>query len=116
MAKNFIHEGRIIPFTAGADVDSGQVVVVGSLVGIAMGDVANGSVGQLAVEGVFDVPAAAAAITVGAPVYWDADGDPYGGTADSGAATATATDNTLMGHAITAKALNVSTVRVKLGR
>lgn len=116
MAKNFIQEGRSIPFTAGANIKSGQVVVVGSLVGISMTDVPNGSSGQLAVEGVFDVPAAAAAITVGAPVYWDADGDPYGGTADSGAATATATDNTLMGHAIAAKGLNGGTVRVKLGR
>lgn len=116
MAKNYIQEGRVIPFTAGADVVSGQVVVAGSLVGVSMTDEANGAAGEMAVEGVYDVPAAAAAITVGAPVYWDADGDPYGGTADSGAATATATDNTLMGHAIAAKALNGGTVRVKLGR
>ena len=116
MATNYVQDGKVISFTASADIESGQVVVVGSLVGISLADVASGSVGQLAVEGVFDVPAAAAAITVGAPVYWDADGDPYGGTADSGAATATATDNTLMGHAIAAKALNVGTVRVKLGR
>jgi len=116
MAKNYIQEGRIIPFTAGANIKSGQVVVVGSLVGVSMTDVPDGSEGQLALEGIFDVPAAAAAITVGAPVYWDADGDPYGGTADSGAATATATDNTLMGYAIAAKALNGGTVRVKLSR
>lgn len=116
MAKNFIHEGRVIPFTAGADTVSGQVVAVGSLVGVSLTDVANGASGQLAVDGVFEVPAAAAEITVGAAVYWDADGDPYGGTADSGAATATDTDNTLMGHAIAAKAANVGTVRVKLGR
>jgi predicted RecA/RadA family phage recombinase len=116
MAKNYVQEGKVIPFTAGATITSGQVVVVGSLVGIAMGDVANGAVGQLAVEGVFDVPAATAEITVGAAVYWDADGDPVGGTADSGAATATSTDNTLMGHAIAAKAATAGTVRVKLGR
>lgn len=116
MARNYIQEGKVIPFTAGADVDSGQVVVVGSLVGISMTDVDNGAQGQLAVEGVFEVPAAAAEITVGAAVYWDADGDPYGGTADSGAATATATDNTKMGHAIAAKAANVGKVKVKLGR
>lgn len=116
MAKNFIQEGSIIPFTAGAAITSGQVVVVGSLVGIAMGDVANGAVGQLAVEGIFDVPAATAEITVGAPVYWDADGNPVGGTAGSGAATATDTSNTLMGHAIAAKAATLGIVRVKLGR
>ncbi len=116
MAKNFIQEGKIIPFTAGANVKSGQVVVVGSFVGISMTDVPDGSSGQLAVEGVFDVPAATAEITVGAPVYWDADGNPVGGTAGSGAATATDTDNTLMGHAIAAKAATLGTVRVNLGR
>ena len=116
MAKNFIHEGRVIPFTATADIVSGQVLAVGPLIGISMTDVANGAQGQMALEGVFEVPAAAAEITAGAAVYWDADGDPYGGTAGSGAATATATDNTLMGHAIAAKALNVGTVCVKLGR
>lgn len=116
MAKNYVQEGQVIPFTASGAKTSGQVVVVGSIVGIAMGDVANGAAGQLAIEGVFDVPAATAEITVGAAVYWDADGNPVGGMAGSGAATATDTANTLMGHAIAAKAAAGGTVRVKLGR
>lgn len=114
MAKNYIQKGDVIPFTATAAKTSGQVVVVGSLVGVSMTDVANGSTGELAIEGVFDIPAATAAISVGAAVYWDADGDPVGGTAGTGAATATATDNTLMGYAIAAKAAAAGTVRVKL--
>ena len=116
MANNFVQDGNVISFTASAATTSGQVVVVGSLVGISQTDVANGATGQLAIEGVFDVPAATAAITVGAPVYWDADGNPVGGTAGSGAATATATDNTLMGYAIVGKGAGAGTVRVKLGR
>ena len=116
MATNYVQEGKVFPFTASAATESGQVVVVGSLVGISMADVASGSTGQLAVEGVFDIPAATAAITVGAPVYWDADGDPVGGTEGSGAATATSTDNTLMGHAISAKGAGGGIVRVKFGR
>ena len=116
MATNFVQEGKVIPFTASGAKTSGQVVVVGSLVGVSMAAVADGGEGQLAVEGVFDIPAATAAITVGAPVYWDADGDPVGGTEGSVAATATSTDNTLMGHAISAKSATVGTVRVKLGR
>lgn len=116
MAKNFVQEGNVISFTASGAKTSGQVVVVGSLVGISQGDVANGATGSLALEGVYDVPAATAAITLGAPVYWDADGNPVGGTAGTGAATATATDNTLMGHAIVGKDAAAGTVRVKLGR
>ena len=116
MATNYIQEGNVIPFTASGAKISGQVVVVGSLVGVSMADVDNGSTGQMAVEGVFDVPAATAAISVGAAVYWDADGDPVGGTAGTGAATATASGNTLMGHAIVGKGSGSGTARVKLGR
>lgn len=116
MAKNYIQEGRVIPFTAGADIVSGQVVVVGSLVGVSMTDVANGAAGQMAIEGVYDIPAATAAISAGAKVYWDTDGDPVGGTAETGAATATATDNTLMGYALATKGAGEGTVRVKLDR
>ena len=117
MAKNYVQEGKVIPFTAAADVVSGQVVVVGTLAGVSMTDVAAGAIGQLAIAGVWDIPAAAAAITVGAPVYWDADGDPVGGTAGSGAATATSTaPNVLMGYAIATKAAGGGTVNVLLDR
>jgi predicted RecA/RadA family phage recombinase len=116
MAKNFIQPGKSIDHTAAAVTDSGDVVVIGSLVGVALTDATIGQTVAVGLEGVFEVPAAAAAITAGAPVYWDADGDPYGGTAGSGAATATATDNVKMGHAVATKALNGPTVPVKLER
>lgn len=116
MATNYIQDGKVIPFTASGAKTSGQVVVVGSLVGISQTDVASGGTGQLGLNGVYEIPAATAAISVGAAVYWDADGDPVGGTAGTGAATATATGNTLMGHAVGAKALNAGTVRVLLER
>ena len=114
MAKNYIQDGNVIDFTAGATTVSGQVVVVGSIVGIAAADVANGKVGPLIVKGVVEIPAATAEITVGAAVYWDADGDPVGGTADSGAATATATDNILVGYAVAGKAAAGAKVKVLL--
>jgi predicted RecA/RadA family phage recombinase len=114
MAKNYIQEGKVIPFTASGAKTSGQVVVVGSIVGVAAGDVANGAAGELIVKGVVEIPAATAEITVGAAVYWDADGDPVGGTAGSGAATATATDNTLIGYSIAAKAAAGAKIKVLL--
>ena len=116
MAKNYVQEGKVIPFTAAADVVSGQVVVVGTLAGVSLTDVAQGAVGQLAIYGVWDIPAATAEITQWAPVYWDADGNPVGGTSGSGAATATDTANTLMGYALATKGSGGGTVRVKLGR
>ena len=116
MAKNFVMEGKVIPFTAGADIVSGQVVVVGTLAGVSLTDVAHGGVGQLAVSGVWDVPAATAEITQWATVYWDADGNPVGGTAGSGAATATSSGNTPIGIAIQGKIATGGTVRVLLDR
>lgn len=116
MATNYVQEGRLIDYTPSAAVKSGQVVVIGSVVGVAVADIAASAAGAVCIEGVFEIPKATGAITAGAVVYWDADGDPIGGTADSGAATATSTDNTKMGYAIAAAASGDATVKVKLER
>ena len=52
MATNFVQAGDVIDYTAGADIASSDVVVVGSLVGVAHNDIANGSVGPVGVSGV----------------------------------------------------------------
>ena len=116
MATNFIQKGDVIDYTPSSAVESGEVVVIGSLVGVAKTDIAASAEGAVAIEGVYEIPAATAAITLGAAVYWDADGNPVGGTAGSGAATATSTDNTKMGYAVEAKASAAGTVKVKLER
>jgi predicted RecA/RadA family phage recombinase len=115
MAKNYVQEGKVIPFTAAADIASGQVVVVGTLVGVSMTDVTAGAIGQLAITGVWDISAATAEIEQWAPVYWDADGNPVGGIAGTGAATATSSSNTPIGIAVAGKAAAGGTVRVLLG-
>ena len=89
MAKaTFIQDGKSIDYTPGSDVAAGDVVVQGSLVGIAKTPIAANALGALAIVGVFDVAKAQEAFaTVGGKVHWDADGDPYGGTAGSGCYT-----------------------------
>ncbi len=64
--------------------------------------------------GIFDVAKAAVAFTAGAAVYWDADGNPVGGTAGSGAATTAASGNKFMGFAVAAAGETASTVRISL--
>lgn len=74
MAKNYVQEGCIIPWTnsTGSAVASGAPVAVGLLgMGIALVDIANGAIGSVQVEGVFQLPKAAGAIAQGSPVYWD---------------------------------------------
>lgn len=114
MKATFVSEGRTIDHTPGSAVSAGDVVVQGPLVGVATRDIAASALGALAVEGIFDVAMAAVTITAGAAIYWDADGDPVGGTAGTGAATNVATGNTFMGFAIAARADTATTVRVVL--
>ncbi len=110
----FVQEGRRIDHTPVSAVVAGQVVVQGPLVGIANVPIAAGALGSLAVEGVFDVVQGAVTFTAGQAVYWDADGDPVGGTAGTGAAVESATGNTFMGFALAATEATDETVRVAL--
>jgi len=110
----FVHDGESIDYTPGSAVDAGQVVVQSGVVGIAKLDIAASALGALALTGIFDVVKVSGAITAGAAVYWDADGNPVGGTAGSGAATTTSTANTFMGWAVKAAAETDTTVRMVL--
>ncbi|MDW2204319.1 DUF2190 family protein [Vibrio sp. 1636] len=58
MAKNYIHDGATIEFTAVADVKSGDVVAVSSVVVVAINDVASGDKGLGHTCGVWDLPKA----------------------------------------------------------
>ena len=104
MSKRFIHDGESIDHTPSSNINAGDLVVQGELVGFANLDIPANRPGALKVQGVFDVPKKAEALAVGVKVYWDADGDPVGGTAGSGALTATATDNTYIGKMVAAAA------------
>ena len=78
--------GNHIDFTASVAVSSGDLVMVGGLVGVVVRDTAIGEKGALALVGVFDLPREAdTAFTAGQKAYWDADGDPEYGTAGTGA-------------------------------
>src|SRR5579885_1983538 len=70
--KNFVQEGKTITVTAPADVISGQLVVVGSIVGVAAFTAASGADVEVTVEGVFELPKVATdVIAQGAKLYWD---------------------------------------------
>lgn len=114
MQAQFKQESGTVDYTPVSAVVAGQVVVQANLVGIAKTAIAAGELGALAVSGIFDVAQAAEIITAGSPVYWDADGNPVGGVAGTGAATATATGNTFMGFAEAVTAATDETVSVSL--
>ena len=110
----YVQQGEAIDHTPSSDVAAGQVVVQGDFVGVAKQPIAANTPGALAVAGIFDVVKAAVAFTAGVAVFWDADGDPVGGTASTGAATTSASGNKFMGFAAAAAGETVTTVRVSL--
>lgn len=77
--KNEVSTGATKSFTAGADTVSGQAVVNGVLLGVAVGDTATGAGGTLQIEGVFELPKAAAAVIAdGAALTWDVSAGEFG--------------------------------------
>lgn len=111
MAQTFqgrrVAEGLSIDYTPGSDVSAGDVVVQENVIGIAPKAIAASVKGALDVHGVFAIVKKQEAFaTVGAPVFWDATGDPYGGTAGTGAATATVGANRRIGFVIVAAGAN----------
>lgn len=96
------HEGEIIDYTPGSAVLAGTVYVLGNLVTIVPRDIAADEKGATATRGIFNVPKDNSDVSAGDTLYWNASGDPYGGTAGSGAFTKTVGSNKIAGHALEA--------------
>lgn len=106
--KNYIKEGRRITITAGADITSGSGVLVGVRLGVACTDIANGTTGELAMEGVFNLPKLGTDVVAqGALLYWDNTNKRL---------TTTASGNTQAGFAFAAAGNGVTTVDIAINR
>lgn len=112
--KNAQQTGARMPWTngTGSAVVSGQVVAVGNTIGIAVGDIAAGASGELAIEGVFsDIPKVTAAVFAqGEKLIWDASAAKF----DDSAATPAAGDITGGAVAFVAGANLETTCTIKL--
>jgi len=75
MAKNWINEGTTLNNWVngtGAKVASGEMVVVGDIVGVAKSDVEAGKTGPVSIVGVYELPkAAGSSFAQGKKAYWD---------------------------------------------
>lgn len=69
--KNKIGEGKQPSIIAPSAVTSGQLVIVGALVGVAFSDAAEGAAVTIATSGVFELPKGATAFDLGDRVYFD---------------------------------------------
>lgn len=99
--KNFVAIGDRIEFVAGATVNAGDAVVIGTLIGICAQTVYSGQTGIANLTGVYRLTKLAGeAWALGAKVYWDA---------GNKRCTTTVGANTLLGGAAAA-ALSADTV------
>ena len=103
--KNSIQEGDVLPFAAPYAVASGGGALIGSVFGVAVNALANAEVGSFELEGVFTLPKATGAATVGAKAYWDNTNKNV---------TATVGSNTLIGVFVAAYASGDTTAAVRL--
>ena len=114
--KNYIQEGEKITWTnaTGSAVLSGAVVIVGSVIGVATGDIANAATGTLAIEGVFELPKVAAgsakAFTQGENLTFDVSAAVF----EKGATTAATGDISGTAFAFTAATTTATTGYIKL--
>jgi predicted RecA/RadA family phage recombinase len=103
---NKLRDGDVIQHTAASAISSGDPVVIGNRVGIAIADIANGDVGAVDMEGCFSVPKVSAqAWLEGSEIFWDSSAELF---------TTVGTANTLAGHALKAADNPSSTGEIRL--
>ena len=106
MKAVFYQDGKRIDIVQSGDIDSGDVVLIGELIGVQTHQIKKDEKGSVAVSGVFQVVKKSAdTFTAGQKVYWD-------NTLKQ--ATSTASGNTLMGITVAQAGSSDSTVLVKI--
>ena len=104
--KNFIQQGSTLTLTAPATTTSGQLVVVGAIIGVANFDAASGDEVEVDIEGVFELPKLSGdTIAVGEKLYWN--GTALTKTAGTGS-------KPLVGYAVTAAGIGALLIRCNL--
>jgi predicted RecA/RadA family phage recombinase len=102
---SYLYDGDRVYHTSGSDVPVGTVLLIGDTVSVADRPLVANVLGSVAVEGIFSMPKAAEAISLGVVVYWDN---------TNGVITTTATNNKRAGKSASAAASGDATVHVNL--
>lgn len=110
MATTYVQPGNTLTHTAAAAISSGDVVELNDVVGVALGDIANGSDGEVMVTGVFTLAkVAGTAFAQGDKLNWDASANNF-----TKATTSAAGDITAAGVAAAAALSAATTCNVLL--
>ena len=101
----YYQKGDYIDYTPEANVAAGDVVFLGDLVGVAKLDIKAGTLGALALSGVYRVVKGSETADAGVPVYWNA---------ESGQATFTQGSNKRIGTLVADAATEDAVCLVKI--
>ena len=71
MEAIFSQNGDVIDYTAAGALAFGDVVDLSTRIGVAGADIPAGGTGPVHLTGVYRIPKAAGAVTVGQALYWD---------------------------------------------
>lgn len=71
MSTNYIQKGDVLNYTADKNVLSGELVIIGSIAGVAKTDIALGSTGAVHITGIYSLPKGNEGIPQGSKVYWN---------------------------------------------
>jgi predicted RecA/RadA family phage recombinase len=114
MATNYVYAGETLEYAnSGSAIASGDVVVIGNIIGVALVDIAATSgTGTVAIEGVFDLPKVdGAVIAQGEKLVWDVSAGKF----DDGSATPASGDVSVCCVAMEGKGVTTgATIQVKL--
>jgi predicted RecA/RadA family phage recombinase len=106
MTSKYITEGNVVDYVSGSAVTNGQVLIVGTKIGVALAALAAAGTVSVQIAGVFNIAKLSTDnITQGANVYWDN---------TNSRMTLTSAGNTLAGVAYAAAAAATTSVQVLL--
>lgn len=106
----FVQDGKALDYINNDRYNTvyyGDIVVIGSLVGVAECDIPVGGLGAVSISGVYEMPSdTGTAYAQGDALYWDASNKRVTKTSDS---------NTACGHAAAAKTSSAGRALVRIG-
>lgn len=106
MTTKFVMSGDVIDYVAGSNITSGQVILIGTRIGVALAAIASGATGAVRVLGIFNLNKLSTdVVTVGAALYWDN---------GNSRLTLTSAGNTLAGYATAAAGNGVTNVEISI--
>lgn len=106
MTTKYVMSGDVIDYVAPGAITTGQVVLIGVRVGVALAAIASGATGAVRMLGIFTIAKLSTdVVAVGVALYWDDTNKRL---------TTTSAGNTLAGFATAAAGNGVTTVEISI--